>query len=1547
MSQLRALSGRLSPSPFHLLTIYACVALPALLLAGLVLLVAWPAGPAAAQAAPLAEVGGPIITDTTWGLAGSPYLVTADVTVDDGAILTIAPGVVVRFAAGTGLHVANGQLQATGTAAQAIVFGPDSSSPAPGFWDGISFATATGGSTPLGVLGYCEISYAGTGIRMEDSDNHVIDHCRLHHNGDGGDMGTGGAVHSIGDWLTFTNNEVWDNEVGLHLRKAFHSSITGNHIHDNAGYGIGFMAAGATGGESSTVSDNVIERNGGFGLGFIADATNGGGSYNLISGNQILDNDGHGLVLDGGSLNEVTANEIAGNGGNGLQARAQSALTFVDNQVSGNGTQGLLFASPNYTPLALHSNVVCGNGGGEIENQWTGLLPAEGNWFGTNTPLAADFVGNVDYTPPISMSVAAVPAVLPADGSSTAAVTVAMGGAGHTLADGYVLQASASPPALTPASAPLAGGEAEFTYTATTIPGPVHVSVLDRCGTLSFPDVLALQAVDLAVYKEGSGEVVLPGDVVTYTVVVSELNGLDATGLVVTDDLPAGTTWLADTASACGLVRSATSPSVVWERASWPGGTSCQFSLSLSVGEEACAIGQLANTVSVTSDVADDDLSNNSWTTAGDSPVVACLDLAVVKEGGELLIGPHKEYWVDYTVTVSNVGATAANSVILTDVLPAGAEPRDDTWSCAGGICTHDVGALSPAQSVQVPLLLELDKAGLDCPVVLTNVVRVADGLWAGDVNPADNVYTVTTGFECLPDLVVVKNDNVGTTPVGDKLRLLERFAPALRAAQQDECKGVGELITYTIAYVNTGLETATHVVLTETLPAYTSYAGTGWNHAGGDVYTRAVGTLPPDAGGVAHMVVRVAGLPPDLSLENEVRVGGAEGDLDPADNVSYDQTPVCPASLLISKEADLPCAFPGDEILYTITVTNPTGSPVSGVTLTDTLPAYTDFLASMGWAPAGAGQVVYNVGELAPFASASVHLAVQVRAAVPETVTQIQNVACAGSGVSGQACASHVMPMPLVADLRVVKHDHVGPPPSRETLELLERYEGLQAGGDGTADREFLWQEPQQDWEPVRPGDVYSYTITYLNLGRRPAAGVVLTETLPAGTTYVGYDWTHAGGSTYTRPVGDVAVGSGGQLNFWVRVDPDACGSGDYLYNWVRIGGSAVECNLDNNWSGEETPVLLPACEYRGYLPLIAREWTWTPPPEPTPPPKPPEPPATPEPAAFLSDVEVNPETNRVFVASPEKDAVLVVNPEGAGAVVTSVPVGDHPLGLAVVTTTNKIYAANLNSWTLTAIRGTDYARLADVYVGAQACKAAADPGDARVYVTNHLESDNGAAAVDSHSDTFLHYYSRLHATQGRYGIDVDAARDVLFIAARDAGLIAIQQANQPNLDPQIVKLDPARVPFVVAFNPATEHLFVTAPDNQRVVVLDPYAIQWHLGRWTTVLHHKVMILEADNAGWIADLGVGQGAEEGIAVNPRTGYVYVANAGDDTVSILRDGDDPASIAWVKDVAVGDFPQGVAVDVERNLIYVGNAGSRSLTVIDGATNTVIKTIPLD
>jgi uncharacterized repeat protein (TIGR01451 family) len=662
---------------------------------------------------------------------------------------------------------------------------------------------------------------------------------------------------------------------------------------------------------------------------------------------------------------------------------------------------------------------------------------------------------------------------------------------------------------------------------------------------------------------------------------------------------------------------------------------------------------------------------------------------------------------------------------------------------------------------------------------------------------------------------------------------------------------------------------------------------------------------------------------------------------------VSSDDTPICEGLFLqIRKDVDAPCAFPGDEIRYTIVVTNPSAEDVPGLVLTETLPAYTVYLDSPGWVSVGGGQFTYDYGLLAGHGTDSVEFVVVVDDPLPDTVTETTNVVCLGyDGPTPPGnCYTLVTPLPLEPDLRVVKHDYVGPPPPLAAqLELDQMYRVLY-------DKSYVPPAAVQQGAPIQPGDVYSYTITYLNLGRRPISGVVLTETLPEHTTYVGYGWTNAGGNVYTRTVGDLDVHHGGQWNIYVRAGAVPCQGDDYLYNWVYIGGNEDECNLDNNWSGEETPVECWANNI--YLPLVLKAFGPSVEPTPTPSPTPtdtPMPPPTPPPSgdAYVSDVAVNPETNRVYVASPQLDAVFAVDPSGSGSVIATIPVGDGPLGLAVVTTTNKIYAANLNSWTVTAIRGSDHARLADIYVGAQACKVAVDSGDARVYATNHLESDNGAAAIDSHTDTFEYYYSRLHATQGRYGIDVDPKAEKLFIAARDAGLIAIQDAFLPDQEPQVFKLDPPRVPYVVAFNPATGHLFVTAADDNLVVVLDPYSIQWNKGKWLLWYGRWVFSLDQSNAGWITEIGVGAGAEEGIAVNPLTGYVYVTNADSDTVSILQDNADPAHIRWVKDLAVGEHPQGVDVDVKTNTIYVGNAWSRDLTVISGATHTVVKTIPLD
>ena len=67
------------------------------------------------------NVSGPIITNTTWTVANSPYILTDEITVNQGITLTIEPGVTVMGEEGAVLWV-NGRLEALGTLPQPITF---------------------------------------------------------------------------------------------------------------------------------------------------------------------------------------------------------------------------------------------------------------------------------------------------------------------------------------------------------------------------------------------------------------------------------------------------------------------------------------------------------------------------------------------------------------------------------------------------------------------------------------------------------------------------------------------------------------------------------------------------------------------------------------------------------------------------------------------------------------------------------------------------------------------------------------------------------------------------------------------------------------------------------------------------------------------------------------------------------------------------------------------------------------------------------------------------------------------------------------------------------------------------------------------------------------------------------------------------------------------------------------------------------------------------------------------------------------------------------
>jgi hypothetical protein len=103
-------------------------------------------------------VGGTIVTDTTWTLAGSPYVATSSVTVGPTATLTIEPGVVISHNLGTALTI-NGRLLALGTPTAGITF--TGSAATPGAWGGLRFEGVPGSPLTGSQLDYVTISGGG------------------------------------------------------------------------------------------------------------------------------------------------------------------------------------------------------------------------------------------------------------------------------------------------------------------------------------------------------------------------------------------------------------------------------------------------------------------------------------------------------------------------------------------------------------------------------------------------------------------------------------------------------------------------------------------------------------------------------------------------------------------------------------------------------------------------------------------------------------------------------------------------------------------------------------------------------------------------------------------------------------------------------------------------------------------------------------------------------------------------------------------------------------------------------------------------------------------------------------------------------------------------------------------------------------------------------------------------------------------------------------------------------------------------------------------
>ena len=623
---------------------------------------------------------------------------------------------------------------------------------------------------------------------------------------------------------------------------------------------------------------------------------------------------------------------------------------------------------------------------------------------------------------------------------------------------------------------------------------------------------------NLSITKTDSADPVDVGDTFTYTVVINNAGPDAATGVTLTDSVPQSFTIGTVTASSgsCTTIGQT---------------VSCDFGTIANGGAENVQIevtatqpGTFTNTASTSANEPDGDSTDNSTSeTTTVTPEQADLSITKTDSADPVATGAT----LTYTLTISNGGPDAATGVVVNDNLPANttfqsATPSQGSCGSSGQNVSCTLGTIASGANATVQI-----QVTADAPGTLTNNASTSSD--TPDPDNSNNNATETTVVDTAGpeqvDLSIVKTDSPDPVRRGNDL-------------------------LYTLTIGNAGPDTATGVVVNDSLPSSVTINSVtpsqGSCSTSGQNITCALGSVV--SGGNATVLIRVT---PQLTgtITNTSNVGANEADTNTANNSDSETTTVTAAQvdLVVSKRDNPDPVVEGENISYTIDVTNLGPDTATGVTFVDTLPfsvIYNSVSTSQGSCVQSGRVVSCSLGSIIAGGSATVVISVTTtNVGVDQTIT---NVASASSDESDSNPANNadsetttvLVTTPPRADLSIVKTDSV---------------------------------------DPASSGVPFTYTLTVTNNGPDVAVNTAVTDTLPASVTLISASTTQgtcaASGQTVGCELGDLA--SGALATITITVTPNSGGS---ITNTASTVSDTADTDNSNNTDTESTTVGGPA---------------------------------------------------------------------------------------------------------------------------------------------------------------------------------------------------------------------------------------------------------------------------------------------------------------------------------------------------------------------------------
>ncbi|MCU5460027.1 cell surface protein, partial [Bacillus cereus] len=558
------------------------------------------------------------------------------------------------------------------------------------------------------------------------------------------------------------------------------------------------------------------------------------------------------------------------------------------------------------------------------------------------------------------------------------------------------------------------------------------------------------------------------GDTLTYTVTLTNNGNSSAQNVIFTDTVPSGTTFIANTFSINGIPQSGANPTN-----------------GVDIGPiTAGAIVNVSFQVNVTSLPTENPIVNFSSTsyqlvsppdaeTSISNPVSTQIKEAILSmTKNESASFSDIGQTAFYTISISNVGNTDAANIVFTDVLPSGLTFVPNTLTVDG--------VLQPNANPNTGVLL----ATLPPNEIYSIVFQVTVNS-IPSINPTPN--TASTTYEFIVDPV---NPSVSSSATSNTTLLQINNANIISTKTADlTFADVGNTITFTLNLPNTGNVAATDVTVIDILDSNltfvpNSFTVNGQTIPNADLSTGVnIGSINGGNTAIVTFQATVTTLPTLNPISNSTLtayhyvVDPSQPPITTSNQSNTTTTQINSAILTAQKNSNVSTVDIGQDIVYTVTITNSGNVSATNVIFTDLIPDGTSFEPNSftlnGISIPNANIITgVPIGDIAP--NQSVIVAFHINANEIPPINPISNQA----SVSFQ----HIV-------------NPANPPVSKNITSnnVTTKIESAILNTIKIGDKAF-----------ATIGDTITYTTTITNIGNISANNVIFSDPLPTWTQFV-----------------------------------------------------------------------------------------------------------------------------------------------------------------------------------------------------------------------------------------------------------------------------------------------------------------------------------------------------------------------------------------------------------------------------------------------------------